>query len=123
MNNLIPLKKIIEDLKGEDKIPIGYQSFRQAYLGNKLNEDVVKYIVKKDGEFRINWNKLDELIKDITRNKKRWLDWDKLRSEGDKALRRGEISQRQYKDMFGDNGKLGYLLMLMAMKEEERSLD
>lgn len=91
-------------------------------VGGK-DRGVVKYIVKKDGEFRINWNKLDELIKDITRNKKRWLDWDKLRSEGDKALRRGEISQRQYKDMFGDNGKLGYLLMLVAMKEEERSLD
>lgn len=43
------LKSVIDKLQGENKIPVNYISFRQAYLSNKVDETVTKYIknVKK----------------------------------------------------------------------------
>lgn len=46
MEELITLKSIIDDLQKDFKIPVGYISFRQAYIRGSIPKEVTKFISK-----------------------------------------------------------------------------
>lgn len=43
--NMVSLKSIIDDLQQKGQIPIGYASFRQAYLQGKVSNEVMQFVV------------------------------------------------------------------------------
>lgn len=77
---------------------------------------IIKNVIKKDGEWVADVFELDRLLREIENNKYEWLDWGKVREDGNKALKGWLISQRQYDDLFGKEWKLGLLLMLVSAK-------
>lgn len=49
MSDKLTLRSVIETLSSENKIPIGYASFRQAYTRGTIPQEIAQYIseVKK----------------------------------------------------------------------------
>lgn len=61
MTDTVTLKSVIDQLEADKKIPVGYISFRQAYIRGKVNSEITKYIseVKKFTSVSYYVNKSD----------------------------------------------------------------
>ena len=73
-----------------------------------------KYIVKQGGEWEMTEKELTDLATRITKNKEAWLNWAELEKEGQKAVKEGKISKRQYANLFGRMWAFAFLLMVIG---------
>lgn len=111
------LKKFVDMANKMDNMEL---MITERIPGDRKN--TVKHIVKQWGEFKMSAEELDSLLEKITANKEAGLNWKLLKREGKRALKNGEISERQYYDMFGkEESQLAFLLMLIGWKIGGRS--
>lgn len=73
-----------------------------------------KYIVKQGWEWKMTEKELNDLAERMTKNKEAGLNWGELQKEGQKAVKEGKISKRQYANLFGRLWAFAFLLMVLS---------